>query len=168
MKFFRFGLAALSLALLPALATAQGATVAFGGLKHDSTLPVEVTSDQLNVNQTDGTAIFTGNVLVGQGDMRLSSSRLQVEYGAEGTPNAGRIVRMHATGNVVLVNPPEAAEANEAVYTIDSGNVVMTGNVILTQEQNALSGQRLVVDLNKGTGVMEGRVKTIFQPAGSE
>nr|WP_249138857.1 LptA/OstA family protein [Actibacterium sp. MT2.3-13A] len=154
--------------LLPALAQAQGANVAFGGLKHDSTLPVEVTSDQLNVNQADGSAVFSGNVLVVQGDMRLSSESVRVEYGAAGTENAGRIARMHASGNVVMVTPQEAAEADEAVYTIDSGSVVLTGNVILTQERNALSGERLVVDLNAGTGVMEGRVKTIFQPAPKE
>jgi len=164
----RTGLAALTLLLLPALAQAQGANVAFGGLKHDSTLPVEVTSDQLNVSQADGTAVFSGNVLVVQGEMRLSSDKVRVEYGAKGSENAGRIARMHASGNVVMVTPQEAAEADEAVYSIDAGSVVLSGNVILTQERNALSGERLVVDLNAGTGVMEGRVKTIFQPAPEE
>jgi len=164
----RTGLAALTLLLLPALAQAQGANVAFGGLKHDSTLPVEVTSDQLNVSQADGTAVFSGNVLVVQGEMRLSSDKVRVEYGAKGSENAGRIARMHASGNVVMVTPQEAAEADEAVYSIDAGSVVLSGNVILTQERNALSGERLVVDLNAGTGVMEGRVKTIFQPAPKE
>lgn len=167
MTRFQSGLAALSIALLPTAALAQGANVAFGGLKHDSSLPVEVTADQLNVNQADGTAMFTGSVLVGQGNMRLSSNKLRVEYGAEGTDEAGKIARMHATGNVTLVNPPEAAEAAEAVYTLATGKIVMTGDVLLTQERNALSGQRLVVDLNSGTGVMEGRVKTIFQPGGA-
>lgn len=168
MTILRTGLAALMLLLLPALAQAQGANVAFSGLQHDSTLPVEVTSDQLNVSQADGTAVFSGNVLVVQGDMRLSSDQVRVEYGAAGTENAGRIARMHASGNVVMTTPQEAAQADEAVYTIDAGSVVLTGNVILTQEQNALSGDRLVVDLNAGTGAMEGRVKTIFQPAPKE
>ena len=168
MTILRTGLAALTLLLLPALAQAQGANVAFGGLKHDSTLPVEVTSDQLNVSQADGTAVFSGNVLVVQGEMRLSSDKVRVEYGAKGSENAGRIARMHASGNVVMVTPQEAAEADEAVYSIDAGSVVLSGNVILTQERNALSGERLVVDLNAGTGVMEGRVKTIFQPAPKE
>ena len=168
MTILRTGLAALTLLLLPALAQAQGANVAFGGLKHDSTLPVEVTSDQLNVSQADGTAVFSGNVLVVQGEMRLSSDKVRVEYGAKGSENAGRIARMHASGNVVMVTPQEAAEADEAVYSIDAGSVVLSGNVILTQERNALSGERLVVDLNAGTGVMEGRVKTIFQPAPEE
>ena len=74
------------------------------------------------------------------------------------------IQRLHATGGVTLVSPTDAAEANEAVYTIDSGNVVMTGNVLLTQGLAAISGQKLTVNLKDGTGVMSGGVKTIFTP----
>lgn len=151
--------ALLSLALTsPVLA--QQAQVAFGGLRQDTTLPVEVTADSLNVNQTDGTAVFTGNVLAVQGDMRLSAAEVRVAYAKEG--NA--IETLHATGGVTLVNATDAAEAREAVYTIASGNVVMTGDVLLTQGKNAISGQKLVLDLKAGTGVMEGRVKTVFTP----
>lgn len=156
----RLGLAVLLALPVPALA--QGAKVAFGGLKQDTSLPVEITADSLEVNQTDGEATFSGNVLVGQGDMRLSAARIRVEYedGGEG------IKTLHATGGVTIVNATDAAEAQEAVYTIASGNVVMTGNVLLTQGPNAISGERLVLNLRDGTGVMEGRVKTVFTPGG--
>lgn len=149
-----------SLALFPAMGLAQGASVAFGGLKQDTTLPVEVSADQLAVNQADGTAMFTGNVLVGQGEMRLSAGRVKVEYTADGSG----ISKLFASEGVTLINATDAAEAREAIYTIDSGNVVMTGDVLLTQGGNALSGQKLVIDLKAGTGVMEGRVQSVFQP----
>ena len=54
-------------------ATAQTAGVAFGGIQGDPTLPVDITSETLTVSQKDGTALFTGNVLVIQGQMRLSA-----------------------------------------------------------------------------------------------
>ncbi|NUB45223.1 lipopolysaccharide transport periplasmic protein LptA [Fertoebacter nigrum] len=154
---------ACTLAAAPLAARAQGATVAFGGLQQDTSLPVEIQADQLAVNQADGSATFTGNVLVGQGEMRLSAGEVRVEYGPEG----GSIERLHASGGVTLANKAEAAESVEAVYTIASGQVVMTGDVLLTQGQSALSGQKLVIDLKAGTGVMEGRVQTVFQPGGS-
>lgn len=157
---FRIIAVLASLAMGPGHAVAQGASVAFGGLKQDTTLPVEVSADQLAVNQADGTAEFTGNVLVGQGAMRLSAGRVKVEYTADGTG----ISKLYATEGVTLINATDAAEAREAVYTIDSGNVVMTGDVLLTQGGNALSGQKLVIDLKAGTGVMEGRVQTVFTP----
>ncbi|PZQ97782.1 MAG: lipopolysaccharide transport periplasmic protein LptA [Cereibacter sphaeroides] len=151
----------LALTPLAVLAQAQGAQVAFGSMKGDPTLPVEVTSDQLNVNQADGTAIFTGAVLVVQGEMRMTAERVQVFYAEDGK----KISRMHATGGVTLTNGGEAAEGQEAVYTIDTGGVVMTGDVLLTQGSSAISGKKLTVDLNTGTGVMEGRVQTVFVPA---
>lgn len=152
---------ALAFCLLPLVAGAQGATVAFGGLKQDPTLPVEISADQLAVSQADGTAVFTGNVLVGQGEMRLTAAEVRVEYAADGKA----IARLHASGGVTLASATEAAEAREALYTIDSGNVVMTGDVLLTQGKSAISGQKLVIDLKSGTGVMEGRVQTVFVPA---
>ncbi|WP_108858302.1 LptA/OstA family protein [Aliiroseovarius pelagivivens] len=146
---------------LPVAAFAQS-NVAFGGLKHDSSLPIEISADQLTVDQASGAATFQGNVTIGQGDMRLSAGKVRVEY-ATGTDTTGEISRLHATNGVTLVNGAEAAEAREAVYTIATGMVVMTGGVILTQGQNALSSDKLTVNLRTGTGQMDGRVKSIIQ-----
>ena len=151
--------------MLAAPVFAQGAQIAFGGLKHDSSLPIEITAEQLTVDQADGSATFLGEVLIGQGEMRLSAAKVRVEY-VTGEGSTGQISKLHATGGVTLVNGAEAAEAAEAVYTVTSGVVVMTGSVILTQGQNALSGDRLTVNLAAGTGQMDGRVKTILQPGG--
>lgn len=148
---------------LPAMGLAQGTNVAFGGLKADTSLPVEVTAENLSVNQADGTAIFTGDVLVKQGEMRLQSASLRVEYDATGKA----INKLYATGGVLLVNATDAAEANEAVYTIASGEVVMTGKVLMTQGQTAIKGERLVISLKSGTGRMEGGVTTTFTPGGN-
>jgi lipopolysaccharide export system protein LptA len=145
------------------LTSAQGMQVGFGTIKADPTLPVEVTSDTLDVDQTSGLAEFLGNVVVGQGDMRLSAQRLVVVYKQEG----GGIERLEATGGVVLVSGADAAEADRADYTIDDGVVVMTGNVLLTQGQNALTSQKMTVNLITGTARMDGRVKTILQPGGN-
>ena len=147
-----------SLMALPALA--QTASVAFGTLKQDTTLPVEVTAETLAVNQSDGTATFSGNVLVGQGEMRLSAAEVRVEYGAGGDT----ISRLLATGGVTFANAGEAAEAEQAVYSVAEGTIVMTGNVLLTQGASALSGEKLTVDLASGTGKMEGGVRTVFTP----
>lgn len=148
----------LGMATLPA--GAQQANIAFGGMKQDTSLPVTLDADTLAINNADGTALFTGNVVVSQGEMRLTAGEVRVEY----TPDGGGIKTLHATGGVTLINTGDAAEAKEAVYTIDTGNVVMTGDVLLTQGANAISGQKLVINLKGGTGVMEGRVQTVFSP----
>lgn len=142
-------------------AFAQGTKVGFGTIKADPNAPVEVTADTLDVDQDNGQAVFQGNVVVGQGVMRLSAPRLLVVYKEE-----GGIERLEATGGVVLASGEDAAEADRADYSIDEGVVVMTGNVLLTQGANALTAQRMTVDLVGGTAQMSGRVKTILNPKG--
>ena len=87
-------------------AAAQETQVAFGATQADPSLPVEVTSEKLNVNQEDGSAEFLGNVIVIQGEMRLTAERVLVIYNEE----RSGIERMEATEDVVLVSPPDAAE----------------------------------------------------------
>jgi lipopolysaccharide export system protein LptA len=142
---------------------AQGTNVAFGTIRQDTGLPVEVTADNLSVDQATGTAVFTGNVLIGQGEMRLSATRVLVVYRAD----AEGIARLEATGGVTLVSGPDAAESERADYNIDSGTIVMSGNVLLAQGRNALSSDKMSVKLSDGTAQMSGRVKTVLQTGGN-
>lgn len=137
---------------------AQATNVAFGTIRQDTTAPVEVTADNLSVDQSNGTAIFEGNVLIGQGDLRLSASKVLVVYRDQ---NAG-IARLEASGGVTLVSGPDAAESQRANYDIDSGTIVMTGDVLLTQGPSALTSEKMTVNLRDGTAKMSGRVKTIL------
>ena len=137
---------------------AQGTNVAFGTIRQDTGLPVEVTADNLSVDQGTGTAIFTGNVLIGQGEMRLSAARVLVVY----RDQTEGIARLEATGGVTLVSGPDAAESERADYDIDSGTIVMSGNVLLAQGRNALSSDKMSVKLSDGTAQMSGRVKTVL------
>ena len=139
-------------------AIAQGAEVTFGGIQQDTSAPVDVSADSLSISQSDGTALYTGNVVVGQGEMRLSAPRVLVVFDSEGS----QIVRMEATGGVTLVNGSEAAEANRADYDLLDGVVTMTGDVLLTQDGNALAAEEMVVSLDSGTAQMTGRVRTII------
>ena len=151
------------LALSSAAAAQQGGQFPFGGLRGDPKLPVEIAADALEVSQTDGAATFTGNVVIGQGEMRLSAAKVRVEYAAATAGEPGKIKRLHASGGVTLVNGADAAEAQEAIYSIDDGTVLMSGEVMLTQGPNVISGDKLSVNLQSGTGRMEGRVRTVLR-----
>lgn len=144
-------------------ATAQETTVPFGE-SHDATLPVEITSESLQLDQAGGTAVFTGDVRVGQGQFRLAADRIQVFYVSGSGDAQGTVERMEADGNVTLTNGEEAAQGARAVYQVASGIVDMSGDVLLTQGPNALSSQTLHIDLNRGTAQLDGRVRTIFTP----
>lgn len=143
-------------------AAAQGASVAFGALAQDTGLPVDVSSDELSVDQTTGTAIFTGNVVIGQGEMRLSAAQVLVVYRA----TQDGIAKLEATGGVTLVSGPDAAEAERADYSIDAGTIVMSGNVLLSQGNSVLSADEMTIQLRDGTARMSGNVRTRLQTGG--
>lgn len=141
-------------------ALAQGTSLSFAGLNAVRGEPVEVRSDSLQVNNTTGETVFSGNAVLGQGDMRLAAQTIKVVY-APG--DNSRIRRLEASGQVTLVTAQEAAEAASAVYDMESGTVRMSGSVILTQGPNVLSGERLTVNLRSGQGRLDGSVRTIIQ-----
>lgn len=150
------------LMLAPVSVLAQ--SVAFGGISADISAPVEVQADSLSVNQSSGQAEFSGNVVITQGEMRLSAGRVTVNYAAGGQQ---RIDTLEATGGVTLVNGPEAAEAQQALYRVADGTITLTGDVLMTQGDNILAGERMEVDLRSGTANVSGRVRTVIQPGGN-
>lgn len=154
---------AATVALLSPSVLAQEATIAFGALEQDTNLPVEVAADQLSVNNADGTAIFSGNVVVTQGQMTLAAAEVLVKYAADGKS----VDQLIATGGVKITNLADAAQGNEAVYTVATGMIELSGDVLLSQGSSSLTGQKLTINLKDGTGIMSGRVTTTFVPGGN-
>ncbi len=134
-----------------------------GAISADPNAPVEITADNLSIDQTSGTAVFEGNVVVGQGDLRLNAGRVQVIY--NGT--SGDISRLLASGGTTFVTATEAAESNTAEYDLDAGTLVMRGDVLLTQGTSAISANTMNIDMATGAAQMEGNVRTIFNQGGN-
>ncbi len=145
--------------VLASSATAQSTNIALGGLEADPDAPVEISAENLAVDQENGNAVFTGNVVIGQGNLRIAAARVEVEYGAYG----GDIETLRATGGVTFTTDETAAEAQEADYSLARDSIIMTGDVLVTQGQSAISAARMTVDLTTGNAVMEGNVRTILQ-----
>lgn len=131
------------------------------GRAQDVGQPVEVTADALQVDQQTGLATFSGHVLIGQGEMRLSADKVTVTYAAG---DRQKISKLNAQGNVTLVSGADAAEAQAADYDVGSGNVVLKGDVLLTQSGNVLAGDTVTVNLASGTANASGRVRSVLQP----
>ena len=156
--FKKFALAAVVLVCGMAASHAQ-TNIDLGGMTTDRTEAVEVTADSLAVDQQTGTAVFTGNVIVGQGDLKLSAGSVEVIY----TQATGEIARLIASGGVTFVTATDAAEAQDADYDLAGGTLTLTGDVLLTQGASAISAEKMVVNVADGSARMEGRVRTVLQ-----
>ena len=134
-----------------------------GVINADPNASVEITADNLSVNQAMGTAVFQGNVVVGQGDLRMSAGRIEVVYG----DSTGDISSLMASGGVTFVTATAAAEAASADYDLTAGTLTMRGDVLLTQGASAISADTMRVNLSTGAAQMDGRVRTIFNQGGN-
>jgi len=134
-----------------------------GGISADPAAAIEISADSLSVDQDTGKAVFDGNVVIGQGDLRLSAGRVEVVYGG----TTGQITSLEATGGTTFVTATEAAEAQSASYNIETGSLILVGEVLLTQGASAISADQMAIDLNSGDAQLSGRVRTVFQQGGN-
>ena len=151
-------LCAFFLVTTAGIANAQ-TNVDLGGIEVDTSAAIEVTADSLSVDQDSGRAVFDGNVIIVQGDLRLTAGQVEVIYGTD----TSQIARLVASQGVTFVTADEAAEAQSADYDIDTGLLVLTGDVLLTQGPSAISAGQMTINVTDGTASMEGRVRTILQ-----
>lgn len=75
------------LAFGPVSAQAQETSSRLDGLSLSGDDPIQIESDKLQVQDSDGTAIFTGNVQVVQGKTLMKSGKMVVHYSKDDKHN---------------------------------------------------------------------------------
>jgi len=157
---FLLRLAAVALALGLAVPAAAQVDIGFGGVAYDAQQPVEVTADSLTIDQSTGEAIFSGRVIVHQGDLRMAAGQVRVIY----SETAGRqeVDQVVATGGVLVTRGADAAEGRQAQFDVATALLTMSGEVLVTQGPTAVAGDRMVVNMRTGSGSVEGRVRTVL------
>ena len=127
---------------------------------------VVITGDSFVVDDAKHQAVFTGNVVVTQAQMKLTADKVVAYYGSGGARN---ITSVEALAHVKIVNPTETAVGERAVYDPKARLLRLTGNVVVNNATGQVQGAELVIDLNKNTSVFTGnkkggRVTGVFTP----
>jgi len=169
----RFAAALFAMACITAAVPSPGLAQSLVTTKHDSSQPIEITADELEVQQEKQLATFSGNVQAVQGDIRLQAASLQVHYRAQ-DGNAqvqGAISSIIARGEVFFSSPGQTAQGDSGIYDVDNSTITMEGKVVLTREDNVVRGNRLVLNLATGRSKVSGapsgsggRVRGLFVP----
>ena len=162
-----------------------GTPNAMQGFSKNKGQPVNIEAERLEVRDKDKTAVFTGKVVVTQGDTIMRCRTLTVFYvgqpgkddaskpvakGPDG--NAQKIKKLEAQGDVVVTQADQIATGDNAIFDMDTNIVTMNGKVVLTQGQNVLRGNKLIVDMTNSYSRVEsggggnGRVQGLFVPSG--
>jgi len=143
-----------ALLLLATAATPLAAQNGTSALRnHDTSAPVNVAADRIEVQDRADRAVFSGNVVATQADLTLNASRVTLAYA-----NAAgiQIRRIDASGGVTVRSPSETAKGSYAIYDLESRLITLIGGVTLTRGASHVSGGRLVIDLTTGRAVMDG------------
>lgn len=169
----------------PVAKRAPGGTGTFGS---GSKEPISVEADHLEVFDKEKRAVYSGNVVVVQGESTMKSGKMIVFYanegqdGTNGQPaqnaapalgNGNSLRRLETYEGTTIVSKDQIAVGNQGVYDKETNRMILTGNVALTQNGNVTKGEKLVYDLNTGVAVVEaapnsGRVKSLLVPNSNE
>lgn len=133
-------------------------SVALGDMGAQPGTPVQVDAQELRVDQASGAAVFSGDVLISQGDLRLGAAQVTVQYSRE----TEQITRLVAGGGVTFATASDAAEARDAVYDLAQDLLILTGDVLLSQGDLAISADRMEIRVSDGTAALSGHVRTVF------
>lgn len=195
LRLARFALAALPLALVLVAgeAVAQGRNVpnALEGFSKNRNEPIKIDANSLEVRDKDKAAVFSGNVVVQQGDTTLRCKELVVFYDAKGANkpapgdaaksnadslasggpiSSSAIRRLEINGGVIVNTKEQTATGDQAIFETASNTITLTGKpVVLTSGPNVIRGQKLTVDLVSGTSRFEGgRVESLIVPGSAK
>lgn len=147
------GLAAGALAgTVAALAFAsQAGAQGVSGFNSDQ--PVNYAADQIELEDKQNRVVLSGDVVINQGDLKLTAARTTVSY----TNNGGvKIQRIDATGGVVVTRGNERASGAAGVYDFNRRVIVLSGGVRLQRGTDTLNGGRLTMDLKTGLSTVDG------------
>ncbi|HMB09875.1 LptA/OstA family protein [Saliniramus sp.] len=171
------GLGIVGAPLMTVSAQAQNPDRAFGGLGSESTAPIRIDADRLDVFDRENRAVYAGDVVAVQGDTTIRCSELTIHF--ERNPTSGNgddtgdaIRRIDCAGPVTILSEDQVATGDQAVYDRASGQMVISGNVALSQGRNVTRGERLVYDIDRGVANVESggtqRVRGLFVPGGAD
>ena len=154
--------------------------------------PISIDADKLVYYDKEHKAVYTGNVVVIQGDTKMTCTAMTVfldhapTQGADHAPVQGAkqttdgqsgptadsgVKRLEATGPVTVISKTQVATGDRGSYDKAQNKVWLIGNVTLSDSGNVTKGDKLTYDLATGEATVDtgaaGRVKGLFIPGSS-
>ncbi|MGF9565423.1 LptA/OstA family protein [Neorhizobium sp. JUb45] len=145
--------AALAACCMASSALAQSST-RMEGMTLSNDKPIQIESDQLEIQDTEKKAYFTGNVRVVQGTTTMRAGKMTVLYLGEGssvTSGNTQIDKIFLNDTVHLTSGEQNATADQGIFTMASQTFELTGKqVVLSDGPNVFRGCKLTVLMKTG------------------
>lgn len=126
--------------------------------------PIDITAERLDVDEQGGSAVFTGQVVVKQGDMTVYAEKLIVYRDRK----SEQVERIEASGGVRVVQQDRVGTAQQATFYQQEEKLVLIGDAKVQQGQNLVSGEEIILFLKENRSLVksgeDGRVRAVFFP----
>jgi len=168
----------------PKKAPAAGSGTPLLGFGSNSKEPIKVDANSLEVFDKESRAVYTGDVVVVQGQTTMRCSTMVVFYAqargnnAASSPNPAApsgqtsIRQIDCAGPVSLLSGTQSATSEKLVYEAEKDIVTLTGKVVIADCENVQRGERAVYDVKTGRATVDagprGRVQGVFTPGGDD
>jgi lipopolysaccharide export system protein LptA len=129
--------------------------------------PIQVTSDKLDFDYKKRRTVFRGSVEVIQGDVKLASDTLTVDYTEDDKQKQQQLKEVAAEGHVTITQGARKATGERATFDQTNRTLVLTGNAVLEEGSNQINGDTIVVYPDESRMEVKGensRVKLIIFP----
>jgi lipopolysaccharide export system protein LptA len=145
--------------------------------------PISIDADKLVYYDKEHKAVYSGNVVVIQGDTKMTCSAMTVfldhapTQGAASQSSNGQspsaadsgVKHLDVTGPVTVLSKTQVATGDNGSYDKAEDKVRLIGHVTLSDGQNVTKGDKLTYDLKNGqatvdTSARSGRVHGQFVP----
>lgn len=155
-------------------------TTPLAGFGAKSKEPINVEAKRLEVIDKEQRAIYSGDVVVVQGQTTLRCVRLVVHYDQKATQGAsggrapansspqGALKKLDCEGPMSVLSGTQTATAERGVYDAGEERLTLTGKVVISDGENVQLGERAVYDVRTGIATMDagptGRVRALIVP----
>ena len=132
------------------LALLTGAAAPALALPDDANQPIRIQANAATLDDRRSTAVYTGNVIITQGSMRLTGGRVTLTL-----DNAGEVQKLVSNGSPATFRQTPAggkqvdARALVIEYHADTERVVLIDEAFLEQSGNTFQGQRITYDIQR-------------------
>src|ERR1700733_7782892 len=143
--------------------------------------PISIDADKLVYYDKEHKAVYSGNVVVIQGDTQMTCTAMTVfldhapTQGADHAPAQGAkpttdgqsgptadsgVKRLEATGPVTVISKTQVATGDNGSYDKGEGKVWLIGHVTLSAGQNVTKGDKLTYDIKTAEATVDTNAKS--------
>lgn len=143
-------------------ALAEGEAISTGdlGTKEEGTNRTVITSEYLTFDYKRSIAVFEGNVVVEDPQIRIESDKMNVLFNEDNS-----VKSMTALGNVHLRQGDKTATCRRAVYLAGTGEVMLMGKAVLRDPKGLAEGEKIRYLIDEGKVSCEPARLVIFPDA---